>query len=195
MDESDILPWVDANVPQIILLIGGLMALAIAVAYVKDKDSTRYKALMILGVIFGILMAVCVATRHGDWRTVTSVIVILAAFTLIIRPFRDIHFAVIIALLLMALTYIFLGGFNGYILFDQIDLTVISQGWPRIIISFVIGAIFYMIFNFAEEIVKLVGKVMNFWPILAIFGLICIAESVCMFLGYGSIWDYIKGYF
>ena len=53
------------------------------------------------------------------------------------------------------------------------------------------GAVVYMIFNFAEAIVKLFGKVLNWWPLLFVLGLVCIVEAALMYMGYGSILDYI----
>ena len=76
-------------------------------------------------------------------------------------------------------------------LFDNVDMTFLSEGWPRLIVAFLIGALVYMVLNFAEALVKLVGKVLNWWPLLLVLGLVCIAEAVCMLMGYGSISDYI----
>jgi len=188
METDDIMSWVDGNVPQLILLLGGLLALVIASYYVKDKESGKYKAFMVLGVIFGILMALVAATRYNQWGNFTILLVVLAAFTLVIRPFRDVHFAVIIAAMVMILIYVYLGGLNGAEIAGA-DLTPLSEGWPRIIVAFVAGSFVYMVLHFAEALVRGIGKLMNMWPVLAAFGVICIAESVAMFLGYGSILD------
>jgi hypothetical protein len=188
MATDDIMSWIDGNVPQVILLLGGLLALVIAAYYVKDKDSGAYKGLMVLGVIFGVLMAIVAATRYSQWGNFTILLVVLAAFTLVIRPFREVHFAVIIAVMIMVLIYVYLGGLNGAEIVG-VDLTPLSQGWPRIIVAFVGGAFVYMLLHFAEALVTGIGKLMNLWPVLAIFGIICIAESAAMFLGYGSILD------
>lgn len=191
MDSTDITAWVGDHIPEVLLLIGGLLALVIVVCYVKDKESGKYKAMMALGVIFGAIMALEAVGFYGEWRTITSALVAISAFALIIRPFRDVHFAVIIALLVMVLAYLGLGGLEGYMLMDSVDLSFLAEGWPRIIVAFLIGAIVYMILNFAEALVKLVGKVLNWWPLLMILGIVCIAEAVCMLMGYGSISDYI----
>ena len=192
MDSSDITSWIDANLPETILLIGGLLAILIAVFYVKDKDSWKYKGTMVLGFLFGLLMAVEAITTYGEWRLVTSIFVAVAAFALIIRPFREVHFAIILSFFVMVIIYIAMGQFNGYMLFDQFDLTVLSEGWPRIIVAFIAGAFVYMITNFAEGLVKMFGKLLNFWPVLLILGLVCIVEAVLMFTGNGSIVDYIQ---
>ena len=188
MEFDDITSWIDANVPQVILLIGGLLALLIAAYYVKDKESGAYKVLLVTGVLFGVLMAITAAARYGEWHFITCLLVILAAFTLIIRPFRDIHIAVIVAIMAMVIMYVYLGSLNGADAFG-VDLTPLSEGWIRIIIAFVVGAFIYMVLNFAEALMKLVGKILNFWPILAIFGIICIMESAAIFLGYASFLD------
>ena len=192
MDSSDITSWIDANLPETILLIGGLLAILIAVFYVKDKDSWKYKGMMVLGFLFGLLMAVEAITTYGEWRLVTSIFVAVAAFALIIRPFREVHFAIILSFFVMVIIYIAMGQFNGYMLFDQFDLTVLSEGWPRIIVAFIAGAFVYMITNFAEGLVKMFGKLLNFWPVLLILGLVCIVEAVLMLTGNGSIVDYIQ---
>lgn len=191
MDSTEISSWVGDHLPETMLLIGGILAVLIVISYVKNKESLTYKFMMVLGLIFGVIMLYEAMVFYGDWRMITSIIVAVAGFALVIRPFRDVHFAVIIALLIMVVVYIALGGLDGYMLLGSIDLTALSEGWPRIIVAFVIGAIFYGIFNFAEAIVKLIGKILNWWPLLLVLGLVCIVEAAMMYMGYGSIIDYI----
>jgi hypothetical protein len=192
MDETQIVEWLQDNVPQVILLLGGILALCIAVAYAKDKDGGKYKALMAVGFLFGLAMLFEALTMYTTWRTVTAILVALTAYTLIIRPFRNVNFSIVAALIVAAFVYIWLGSFEGYSLFGAVDLTFLSQGWPRIIVTFLAGAVIYGICSFAEAIVKFFGKLLNCWPILFILGLVCIAEAILMFMGYGSIVDYIS---
>ncbi|MBR6037762.1 MAG: hypothetical protein IKP53_03245 [Candidatus Methanomethylophilaceae archaeon] len=192
MDETQIIDWLQAYLPQIILLLGGLLAVCIALAYAKDKDGCKYKALMAVGFLFGVAMLFEALTMYTTWRTITAILVALTAYTLIIRPFRNVNFSVIAAMIVVAFVYIWLASFDGYSLFGAIDLTFLSQGWVRIIVSFIAGAIMYGICSFAEAIVKFFGKLLNCWPILFILGLVCIAEAVLMFMGYGSLIDYLS---
>ena len=189
MDGTDITTWLGDNLPQTILLIGGLLAVLIAVTYVKDKDSWKYKGLVFLGFVFGVFMAIEASAYYGTWAMVTSVFVAVAAFTLIIRPFREVHFAVIIALFVMVLVYIWLGGVTTV---SDFDVSFLSENPVRIIVAFILGAVVYGLLNFAEALVKGIGKILNWWPLLLVLGLICIAEAAFMFLGYGSITDYIS---
>ena len=177
--------------PETLLLVGGLIALLIVITYVKDRNSAKYKLMMFLGVVFGAIMAYEAVTKYGDWPMSTSIIILISAFALIIRPFRDVHFAVIIAALIMGIVYIALAGLNGCIIFDNIDLTFLSEDWPRVIIAFLCGSVVYMVLNFGESLVKMAGKILNWWPLLLVLALICITESVLMLTGNGSIADFI----
>lgn len=191
METTEIASWIEMHLPETMLFVGGILAILIVICYVRDKDSLKYKFTMFLGLIFGVIMLYEAMTMYGEWRMVTSVIVAIAGFALVIRPFREVHFAVIFALMVMVLVYIAFGGFEGYMLFDSIDMAFLSDGWPRIIAAFLCGAVVYMVLNFAEAIVKLFGKVLNWWPLLLVLGIICVVEAGFMYMGYGSIMDYI----
>jgi len=183
--------WFFTYLSPIVLLVGGLVALLVVAMYLKDKESTGYKLTVGLGLVVGILIVVLAVIKGYHAQTYTLVLITLAAFALIIRPFRDVHIAVIVALLIMVVTYLLLGNFAG-VMIGSIDLSFIAEGWPRIIIAFVIGAIIFGLLSFAEAIVKLFGKILNCWPVLLILGVLCIGEACCLYLGYGSIFDYIR---
>ena len=100
MDTTEITSWIDANLPETMLFIGGLLALLIVISYVKNDESWTYRFMMFLGVIFGVIMLYEAVTMYGTWRMATSLFVTIAGFALVIRPFREVHFAVIFALML-----------------------------------------------------------------------------------------------
>ncbi len=184
--------WVTDYLAPIVLVAGGLMALVIVAMYLKDKDSGKYKLVTGLGFVMGILIVILAVIEGYKAQTYSLVLIAVAAFTLIIRPFREIHISVIVGLMVMVVVYLLLGKLDGFVLFDQIDLTPLASGWPRIVIAFVAGAIVFGLLNFAEALVKLFGTILNFWPVLLILGLLCIAEGCCIYMGYGSIFDYIN---
>ena len=175
METTEIASWIEMHLPETMLFVGGILAILIVICYVRDKDSLKYKFTMFLGLIFGVIMLYEAMTMYGEWQMVTSVIVAIAGFALVIRPFREVHFAVIFALMVMVLVYIAFGGFEGYML----------------LAAFLCGAVVYMVLNFAEAIVKLFGKILNWWPLLFVLGIICVVEAGFMYMGYGSIMDYI----
>ncbi len=191
MDTTDVTSWVGTHIPETMLFVGGLLALFIAICYVKNKESIKYKFLMFLGLAFGIIMLCEAVMFYGEWRMTTLLFVAVAGFALVIRPFREVHFAVILALMVIVLAYIILGGLDRYMIADTVDMSFLAEGWPKIIIAFLCGAMIYTVFNFAEAIVKLVGKILNWWPLLLVLGLICIVEACTMYLDYGLILNYI----
>jgi peptidoglycan/LPS O-acetylase OafA/YrhL len=187
METASIADFINGNIPEILLLVGGLIALLIVYTYVKDKHSKKYKLFMILGVIFGALTLFLTVTEYAKWEWFAALVVSIMGFTLVIRPFKEIHFAVIGAILIMVLVYIFLGGLSGT------ALETLASGTPRIIAALVVGAIAYMIMHFVESVIKLFGKLFNWWPLLLVLALICILESILMFTGYGSLYDFVTG--
>ncbi|MDR2698279.1 MAG: hypothetical protein LBB30_01200 [Candidatus Methanoplasma sp.] len=187
MGIESITDFISANIPEVVLFVGGVIALLIVYAYLKDKHSTMYKVFMALGVVFGALMIFLSVSTYTEWELFPAVVIAVTGFTLVIRPFREVHFAVIGALLIMVLVYLFLGGLAGT------DLDFLATGWVRVIVAFVIGAVAFMIMSFAEAIFKLFGKLFNWWPLLLVLALICIVESLLMFYGYGSLYDFVTG--
>ena len=190
MEADEAVAWIRDNLPQTILLIGGILAIAIAVRYARDKDG-KYAVLTAAGFVFGIGMLLEALSRYSEWSTAAAVLIAVTAFALIVRPFRNVNFSAIAALLLMAVVYIALGNLEGVTVADSIDLTFLSQGWPRLIVTVVAGLIVYGICSFAEALVKLFGKFLNLWPVLLLLGIICVAEAALMFVGTGSVADLI----
>ena len=193
MIEEYVPSWVLDYLAPIVLVVGGVMALVIAITYVRDKESASYKICVLLGVILGILIAVLAVIEGFKTDMFTKILIVVAAFTLIIRPVRDIHISVIVGLMVMILVYVALGSLNGVMIADKIDLTPLSQGWVRVGIAFVAGAIVYGLLNFAEALVKLFGKILNLWPVLFVLGIVCVIEGICIYMGYGSLYDLISG--
>lgn len=174
------------HVPEILLAVAGIVMLFIVYTYLKDKDGAKYKLATLLGLITGIVV-VAVCLMSGKLVMGTMIIVTVGCFALIIRPFRDVNFALILSLMLMVLIYVLMGGLTG-------DYAFLSEGWTRGIIAFVAGAIVYMIASFLQGIVQLFGKILNAWPLLFIISLLFIAESISVYLGYGSTYDMITQY-
>ena len=173
------------HVQEIVLALMGVIALLIVFSYLKDKESGQYKLFVLLGVLMGVLMILICVTSPVKTAKGTTIIIAIGCFALIIRPVRDVHFSVIIALMVMVVTYLLLGGIT------QEPFNVLATGWPRIIAAFVAGAIAYMLLNFAEAIVMFVAKFLNAWPVLIVLAAVCIIEAICVYMGYDSLYDTI----
>ena len=173
------------NVPDILIVIGGAMAVIIALTYFKNKDSVFYKFMVLIGLGTGILLAIISVDTYNSRDLATTVIALVTAFALIIRPFREVHFAVLLALLVGAVVYVLLAQLAGT------DLDVLASGWPRAVVALLAAVLVFTLTNFLESVIKMFGKILNAWPILFILGLICLAEGICLLAGYGSVYNMI----
>ncbi|MDD4708714.1 MAG: hypothetical protein RBQ96_02835 [Candidatus Methanomethylophilaceae archaeon] len=193
MDADAIIASLKDHSPEIVLVIGGLIAIFIVYLYLKDDGSTKYKFTVFLGLAAGVAMIYIAAVTWSGLALATAIIVAVGGFALVIRPFREVHFSVILALFVMVVVYILLGELDGTMIYG-IDISFLASGYVRIAIALIAGAIVYMITNFIEEIIRLFGKILNWWPFLLIIGLICLAEGAIVFLGYGSVYEIYLDY-
>ena len=177
----------DIGLPEVMLFVGGFLSILIVHMYRKDKDAGSYKALMILGFIAGVVMIALTGTNYSNWPFFDSLLIILAGFALVIRPFRETDLAIIIAVVVMVVTYVFLGTLTG-------DFAFLAETYPRIIVSVIAGAFAFMILNFLEKLAMLIGKILNLWPILLVLGLICLVEGILIVAGGKTVYDYIQEY-
>jgi len=184
--ESAIDSLMSNHIPEATLAVGGIFAILITIFYLKAEDTVKYKLFMLIGAIFGVFMAFIAFNTYGTFVITTSIIMAVAAFTLIIRPFKDVHFALLIALLVMGVVYMLLAGLEGT------KLEILSEGWYRVGVAFFCGSMVYMMLHMVESIVKIAGKILNAWPLLFILGIICVVEAVMIFGGHGSVYDLIR---
>lgn len=177
----------DVDAAEIMLIVAGIFAFLIVYAYRRDEESAVYKAMMVFGFIAGVgVLATCSVTSD-TLAFFDMILIIVASFALIIRPFRDTEFAIIFAICAMVVVYIYLGDLSG-------DLSGLSEGIPRYVITFVAGAFVYMLLNFLQKIAQFFGKILNYWPILFVLGLICLVEGALLMSGGKTIYDYIQDY-
>ena len=187
MAAGGILQSISDNLPEVLLVVSGVMAVLIALTYVQRKESVLYKFLMVVGVVLGAVMIYESLTVGGEWHEFTRIVIAIAGFALVIRPFRNVDFAIILAIIAMAIAYIYLGSLTG-------DLEGLSHGTVRIVVAIVAGAFVYMVFNYIQKIAMMVGKILNWWPFLFVMGLICVVEGTLMLTGNGSILDLYHKY-
>lgn len=179
------------NVPEILLILMGVIALVIVGYYKDDKDSSMYKLVMVLGVAIAAFMIYVAVAIDTGWSKGTLIVLTVACFTLIIRPIKDVNIAVIIGLIVAVWVYLILPGLVGDVQEPFDFIQVIGSGMPRLIVSIVAGAMVFTILQFIQAVVQLFGKILNAWPFLAVIGIWCIVEAIFLLMGYQSTYDYI----
>ena len=187
MGSDVVADFMNGDVPEIMMIAAGFMALLIVMAYRKDKEGTLYKISVVLGFLLGIAIMAVAVSRYQNWTTFDATLVLLAGFALFIRPLTKIDFVILLALLVMGIVYIYLGTLTG-------DFAGLSEGYPRIILAVVAGSFVYMVFHFAEKVIQMVGKILNCWPILFILGLICLIEGALMLAQSESLYTIVNNY-
>lgn len=181
--EETLTDLASAHVPEILLLVAGFLSLFIVYEYRKNELSKTYKFAMFLGLVAGVAIILCSLSAYTAWPLSTAILVAVTGFALIIRPFREIQIALIVSIFIMVVVYILLGGLAGG------DFDALASGWPRIIAAFVLGALVYLLTHFLESIILLFGKLLNWWPFLAILSVLCIIEAVLILSGNGTLGD------
>lgn len=179
------------NVPEILLILMGVIALVIVAKYRDDKESGTYKLLMILGVAIAVFMIYVAVAIDTGWSKGTLIILTVACFTLIVRPIKDVNIAVIIGLIIAVWVYLILPGLVADVQAPFEFIKAIGEGIPRLIVAIVAGAFVYTVLQFLQAVVMLFGKILNAWPFLAIIGIWCIVEGIFLIMGYASTYDFI----
>ncbi len=175
------------GIAEALLIAAGLVSILIVMTYRKDKESGKYKAAMVLGVLCGAALIAVGAMHYQEWTTFDMALIFIAGFAMVIRPFRKVEIAIIAAIIVMIALYFYLGTMTG-------DWAFLAEGTARIIVTIVGGALVYMVFNFVEKVADLVGLILNLWPVLLILGIICIAEGALIIATGSSIFDYVEKY-
>ena len=170
----------EGSIAEYVLLAAGVSALLIVILYIKRKDSAAYKAMVLIGMVAGAAAIYMAAINYGEWTDECVVICIVAGYAMVIRPFKNVDFAVVLGILAVLLAYAYLGEMTGT---------------PRIIVAILAGSIVYMVFNFITKAAIFIGKVLNWWPFLFIIGVLCVAEAALIMSGSGTIVDLYNKYY
>lgn len=168
-----------AHVPEIFLAVIGVLVILLVAFYLKDKEGGYYKLVYFVSLVAAAITVIFLITGALKVETGPLIILCIACFTILVRPFRDTHLVAIFALFVLVLVYIILDGING--------VEFLEQFWVKLVIALIAGVIVYLIGSFIEAIVMLFGKLFNWWPMLLCIGVLCIIEAILIATGNGSI--------
>jgi hypothetical protein len=166
-----------APMPALLLLLGGLIALVIAI--VGRNPRTKIDNIAVaLGFVVGAVMvieAILLLTSGSGAAGSTVLITGLLGFGLFMRVFRKVKIALIIALIAALFTGIFL-----YLLEQSIHTGYLTP-LVIVIISIIVLAIVYGLLSIITLFANIAGAVMSWRPVLFILGILALIESALLF--------------
>ena len=172
------------------MMAGGLIGLYIAVMFLKDKDSQKYKLAALVGMIMGIMMLISgfMIFQESTMPVFSISVLLLTGFGLFFRPIQKIPVAVVFAVIVGVFVYLYVGGITDP------NLQFLVEDTVRIILSIVAAAVVFMVFNFVEQLLDFASTVLNAWPVLLVLGLICVVEGALLLVTGDSMLVLIASY-
>lgn len=161
----------DSPMPQLLLLLGGLLAVAIAILGNKPKMMIDNVA-RILGFLVGAVLIVMSIALLMDkiGATSTWIIALLLGIGLFFKIFKKVPVAIMLALIL--------GAIVGFLLYQAGIGDIVTLILVVVVVLFV-----YIVTRFVEFIADLVGRILGLRPVLFILGLLAMVEAALIFAG------------
>jgi hypothetical protein len=165
-------------VPEIALLVGGLLAIIIAILG-SSKKTRLDEVAIVLAFFVGIFMIALAILEiaYGDVPISTVIVLGILGFSLFSRGFKKIKWAFIISILIAGGIGLLLNHLATTFSLEFLSLTVI------LIIAFVIFIVLFLILKAIETTVRFTGAVVSFRPIMFVGGLLAVLEAVLLFMG------------
>ncbi len=175
-DFSILVTWV-----PLILVLGGFVAVSkLLGAFAKGSAEKVLKGIGILGFFVGIILIITgiVALMSHTFDIASWVLLILTGLALALKPLSKVPFSALFGLVAGALC----AGLLYW--FFPLPETILgfSSLWIYLAV-FLIPALFvYLLFKFAEDVMKLFALVLGSWPVATVLGALCILQGILLFL-------------
>jgi hypothetical protein len=163
--------------PAIALIVGGVMAIFVAV-YGRREDSFIDEIGTILAFIIGIGVAVvCVAAvLWGSSEQFTLAVMALLALCLFLRPLKGIPWSGVFGLLAgVAAAYV------ASVLLPS-EVLGVEEWKVLLLIFFVVGGIVHFLTRFLEDVMAISSTVASWGVTMVLIGLVAVVEGVVILL-------------
>jgi hypothetical protein len=160
----------ESPIPELLLLLGGLLAITIAILG-NNPGTAVDNIARILGLFIGALLMLMSALMlwDGIGAMSTWLIGFLLGIGLFFKIFKKIPAAIMLALMLAAVV--------GFFLYDAgINTTLVA------IAALVVLVLVYALTRFVEFIADLAGRILGLRPVLFILGLLGMIEAGLLFM-------------
>jgi hypothetical protein len=164
-----------------ILIFGGIVAVSKLLSFfMKGSAGKVLKGIGYLGIFVGALLlttGVVVLLEQASNIEVWGLLVV-TGLGLVLKPLSKIPFSallgLVVGLVCAGLLY----------LYFPLPATVlgIPSLWIYLAVFLVPALIVFLIFKFVEDLTKLFGMVVGSWPVMTVFGFLCISQGVLLLL-------------
>jgi len=164
-----------------ILIFGGLVAISKLLSFlIKGSAGKVLKGLGYLGIIVGALLLVAGAGVLFEQTSNLEVwgLLLVTGLGLILKPLSKVPFS---ALLGLTVGLVCVGLLYLYFPLPP-SVFGISSLWIYLAIFFVPALIVFLIFKFAEDLMKLFGMILGSWPVMTVLGFLSIAQGILLLL-------------
>jgi peptidoglycan/LPS O-acetylase OafA/YrhL len=165
---------------EVILLLGGLLAMASAVVGHK-KETISDDIVVILGFIVGIFIIavgiIALIFKGNDWPVSTLLILFILGGGLFLHLVKGVKWAALIGLI------VGIGvGYGLYILSKSLEITDLLTPTVIAVIAFVIMMMVYITLKFFEDLISIAGGLLSFRPVMFVAGVVGMFEGVLLLL-------------
>jgi hypothetical protein len=164
-----------------ILIFGGIVAVSKLLSFlIKGSAGKVLKGLGYLGIFVGALLLATGAVVLFEQTSNIEVwgLLIITGLGLVLKPLSKVPFSallgLVVGLVCVGLLY----------LYFPLPSTVfgVSSLWIYLAVFFVPALIVFLIFKFAEDLVKFFGMIVGSWPVMTVLGFLCIAQGILLLL-------------
>ena len=164
-----------------ILVFGGIVAISKLLSFlIKGSAGKVLKGLGYLGIFVGALLLATGAVVLFEQTSSIEVwgLLLVTGLGLVLKPLSKVPFSallgLVVGLVCVGLLY----------LYFPLPSTVfgVSSLWIYLAVFFVPALIVFLIFKFAEDLMKLFGMIVGSWPVMTVLGFLCIAQGILLLL-------------
>ena len=164
-----------------IFVFGGIVAISKLLSFLTKGSAEKIlKGLGYLGIFVGALLLVTGAMILFEQTSSIDIwgLLLVTGLGLVLKPLSKVPFSALlgltVGLVCVGLLY----------LYFPLPSTVfgISSLWIYFGIFIVPALIVFLIFKFAEDLMKFVGMILGSWPVMTVLGFLCIAQGILLLL-------------
>lgn len=164
-----------------IFVFGGIVAISKLLSFLTKGSAEKIlKGLGYLGIFVGALLLATGAMILFEQTSSIDIwgLLLVTGLGLVLKPLSKVPFSALlgltVGLVCVGLLY----------LYFPLPSTVfgISSLWIYFGIFIVPALIVFLIFKFAEDLMKFVGMILGSWPVMTVLGFLCIAQGILLLL-------------